>query len=122
VNYKKTENGQGILTQVALISESIFILTLGVLIGILMPYDLISGTRQMLSVSVLHDHPGYLKYTLLLLAGFVVFHHHFCWMWLVRISNQVFSKKNWGEIYFMYTCIGLLLFALCFGFLQIFWM
>jgi hypothetical protein len=121
VSQKQKDSNQGFFTQAALLFESVFILMLGVLTGILMPDDVILNTRQMVSNSWLHPDLDYLKYTLFLLSVFVIFHQHFCWMWLVKISNRVFSKKDWGEIYFIYTCVGLFLFSICFGVLQIFY-
>ena len=121
INHQQTGIDRGLFTQVTLIFESVFILLLGVLAGVLMPDRLIFSIRRILVESLLYFQPGYLKYGLLLLAIFVIFHQHFCWMWLVRFSNKVFSRKNWGEIYFIYTCTGLFLFSICFGLLQILW-
>jgi hypothetical protein len=121
INQKGTEHSQSHLTRAALVLESVFIFALGFFVGLLMAPDLDFKMSQTLFKSWLYKDPRYLKYVLLLLAAFVIFHHYFCWMWLVRISNQVFSKKNWGEIYFIYTCVGLFLFSICFGILQIFW-
>jgi hypothetical protein len=118
---KKAAQERGVLTQAALILESGFVLLLGVLAGVFMPDELIMKARQLASNSLLNFSPGHLKYVMVLLAVFVIFHQYFCWMWLIRISSQVFLKRNWGEIYFVYTIICLFLFSVCFGFMQILW-
>jgi hypothetical protein len=122
LNHQKAGADKGFFTQATLIFESVFVLLLGILAGVLMPESMIAGIRRVLAESPLSFQPGYLKYILLLLAVFVIFHQYFCWMWLVRFSNKVFSRKNWGTIYFTYTCIGLFIFSICFGLLQIVFM
>lgn len=119
-NRKNDITDRGAFSQTVLILESVFILLLGVLTGVLLPDEIISKAQKLISDSLLNYQPGHFKYAVLLLAAFIIFHQHFCWMWLVRNSNRVFSKKNWGEICFIYTCVGLFLFSVCFGISQIF--
>ena len=95
-----------------LISEVIFIFGMGMLVGVLLPERTILRIREAVSQSafIQSTHSGF--YLALATAVFLIVHQHICWVWLLKVSKQHFTTRNWGRLIFYYGCTGLLVFSL----------
>jgi hypothetical protein len=101
-----------ILAQITLILESVMVMLMGLLVGVLLPDSISMQIRLALSRSWIYIEPQNTVYTALALSGFLIIHQYLCWMWLIKASKKQFGETNrLGNIIFIYCCSALILFS-----------
>jgi hypothetical protein len=100
------------VAQITLILESVMVLLMGLLMGVLLPNSVTVQIRSILSRSLIYMDAQQAFYAAWVLSVFLIIHQYLCWMWLVKESKKRFVDTNrWGNIIFVYGCTALILFS-----------